>query len=336
MLKHIKSLARMFQNTLLAPPDGRLLRRSVINGVLALGVSLSLVSIIFGVAALLGISVKTPDWGNITIVLFVLIVIIAPLIETLILAGFFLLIPRRLGLIKRAIISAIIWGILHALSAPVWFFGVVFSFFVYSCSYLVWRQKSFARGFVAAAVPHAVVNFLCCMILIIASPHNNLFDDDSYLYLYNSVDKLPFKEKAEQGDMEAQWKLGHWLYCSVKRQHEDPKNEALVEAAIWLRAAAEQGHPSAQSFLGQCYWLGHGVEMDCAEAIKWYRKGAEQGCGSSQMRLAQAYMYGWHGMEQDETESVKWYRKVVGNPKSHSYHKKEAAIKLKALEAGTR
>ena len=372
MKQRLKSLVQFFQNALLAPPVGRLLRRSFINGILAYGVSTTFVAIVFGVAALMGISLEAylPDIKIDSIFMLIIVVIVAPLIETLILAVFFMLIPRRLGLVKRAIISAILWGILHALSAPLWFIGVIFSFFVFSCGYLVWRQKSFACAFVAALLPHVFVNFVACMPSAVSNgifEHGVLFNDDqSYTYIYKSFDELPFKESAEQGDAEAQWKVGHWFYCRHMNNDHDPKN--YVEAAIWLRKAAEQGHPSAQHFLAQCYLQGDGVEKDLAEAVKWYRVAAEQGHAGSQDCLGAAYLYGWHGVEQDteegmkwllraaeqgefftwsrlgniyaegrngvpqdKAEAIKWFRKVVGrSPTGHLG--KEAAMKLKELE----
>ncbi|MCL1888053.1 MAG: sel1 repeat family protein [Kiritimatiellaeota bacterium] len=130
-------------------------------------------------------------------------------------------------------------------------------------------------------------------------------------YLYESYDKLPFREMATQGDAEAQWKLGHWFYCSVENKDKDPMNKALVEAAKWFRKAAEQGHPNAQHFLGQSYLYGHGVERDNAEAVRWYREAAEQGDAGSQHRLGQTYMYGWNGVEQDTDEGMKWFMKAA-------------------------
>jgi hypothetical protein len=57
-----------------------------------------------------------------------------------------------------AAISALLWGGLHGLYAPIWFFGTVWSFFVFSCAFLAWRERSFRAAFVAAALPHALVN----------------------------------------------------------------------------------------------------------------------------------------------------------------------------------
>lgn len=90
---------------------------------------------------------------------FVRPVLLAPLVETLILAvGMWLLTGR----VKRngwaALISAVIWGVAHGLNHWLRFFGVVWSFFVFSCGWLAWSRISLWRGFVAAAVPHFLIN----------------------------------------------------------------------------------------------------------------------------------------------------------------------------------
>jgi len=50
-----------------------------------------------------------------------------------------------------------------------------------------------------------------------------------------------------------------------------------LEAAKWLRKAADQGDASAQYNLGIAYARGDGVAKNEAEALKWFRMAAEQG-----------------------------------------------------------
>ena len=86
-------------------------------------------------------------------------VLVAPLIESLLLA----LGIRLLSLVTKhreaiAILSALAWGALHAAFYPMWFFGTVWSFYVFSRGYLAWRPVSYKHALGAAAVPHALVN----------------------------------------------------------------------------------------------------------------------------------------------------------------------------------
>ncbi len=57
------------------------------------------------------------------------------------------------------------------------------------------------------------------------------------------------------------------------------------EPVKWLRLAAEQGDPGAQTVLGAMYQLGDGVPQDYQEALKWYRLAAGQGDPRAQVQL---------------------------------------------------
>jgi hypothetical protein len=85
--------------------------------------------------------------------------IVAPVVETAVLA---LVVTALARFIRNAnvvaAISALAWAGLHAAFYPMWFFGVVWSFFVFSRGYLAWRPVSYKHAFGAAAVPHALVN----------------------------------------------------------------------------------------------------------------------------------------------------------------------------------
>jgi hypothetical protein len=72
--------------------------------------------------------------------------------------------------------------------------------------------------------------------------------------------------KAEQGDAEAQYKLGDYYF-----NHKDSQN-----GMKWTHKAAEQGHAAAQNSLGIRYFIGGSVQKDLNEAEKWFRKSSEQ------------------------------------------------------------
>jgi hypothetical protein len=85
--------------------------------------------------------------------------VVAPLVETLVLAGVLRLLAfatRRRQLL--AVLSALAWGGAHAWFHPLWFFGTVWSFYVFSRGWLAWRPVSYKHAFAAAAAPHALVN----------------------------------------------------------------------------------------------------------------------------------------------------------------------------------
>jgi hypothetical protein len=85
--------------------------------------------------------------------------LLAPLVETAVLG----LILRALEFTRvsnqwLAVVSALAWGGVHAWFHPLWFFGTVWSFYVFSRGWLAWRPVSYKHAFGAAALPHALVN----------------------------------------------------------------------------------------------------------------------------------------------------------------------------------
>jgi membrane protease YdiL (CAAX protease family) len=86
-------------------------------------------------------------------------IVFSPIVETLILAvGLAALSSFTNRRLPVAVVSAIAWGCLHGLVRPMWFFGTVWSFFVFSLAYLTWRERGFGRALMVAAVPHALMN----------------------------------------------------------------------------------------------------------------------------------------------------------------------------------
>jgi hypothetical protein len=98
-----------------------------------------------------------------------LIVVGLPLLETALL-GIGLRLLGFLGLspFTKSVISALCWALAHAISAPLQFFGVVWSFFVFSRGYLLWRPKSLRQAIGAAWVPHMMQNALAMYLLFLA------------------------------------------------------------------------------------------------------------------------------------------------------------------------
>lgn len=79
-------------------------------------------------------------------------------------------------------------------------------------------------------------------------------------------------------------------------------------AVKWYTKAAEQGHPEAQSALGEMYDEGEGVTQDFKEAFDWYIKAAEQGNSRAQYLLGNMYEKG-NGVTQDFGKAIEWWDK---------------------------
>lgn len=93
----------------------------------------------------------------------------------------------------------------------------------------------------------------------------------------------------------------------VTRAGQETREQIAVD---WFRKAAAQGYPSAQYYLGNCYFNSNGVTQDYAAALKWYRKAAEQGSAQAQLSLGTCYYFGC-GTNKDLIEAVNWYRRAA-------------------------
>jgi len=99
---------------------------------------------------------------------FVGMVILSPIVETLLMSFFIWLLSfttkRRVLL---AMMSALVWAGLHSLLAPAWGLGVLWPFFVISCSYLAWREKSWFHAILAASCVHMLQNLIPATVLVL-------------------------------------------------------------------------------------------------------------------------------------------------------------------------
>lgn len=145
---------------------------------------------------------------------------------------------------------------------------------------------------------------------------------------------------AEQGNADAQGKLGDMFYCGLgvaenkeeaakwyykAAEQGDPDAQCSLgimyrngecfaqsdeEALKWFSKAAEKGNANAQFFLGNMYREGQGIDQNLEEAIKWYHKAAEQGDSDSQYNLGYIFENG-EGVEQNYEKAAKWYHKAA-------------------------
>ena len=95
------------------------------------------------------------------------------------------------------------------------------------------------------------------------------------------------EEKAENGDVQAQFELGY-KYMKVNEISKD-----YTEAVKWFSKATEQGHIEAKIWLANMYATGSGVDKNYTEAVRLYREVAEQGNAEAQNRLGSMYYNGY-------------------------------------------
>jgi hypothetical protein len=79
---------------------------------------------------------------------------------------------------------------------------------------------------------------------------------------------------------------------------------------IWL-PLAQQGDAAAQTYVGEIYEKGLGLDANYALAAEWYRRAAEQGYSRAQIDLGYLYESGL-GVPRDIVTAMNWYRKASG------------------------
>lgn len=117
-------------------------------------------------------------------------------------------------------------------------------------------------------------------------------------------DMQALKQRAEQGDMQAQLALGYCYESGLAVA----QNFSL--AAKWYRKAAEQGMAAAQLMLGCLYNDGRVTEPKEGETLKWFRLAAEQGNAEAQFYLALCCLYGVSDKAK-QAEAAQWMHKAA-------------------------
>ena len=97
--------------------------------------------------------------------LLTLVIVYAPIIETLIMALVLSLLLIFLKPAHAVIASSIGWGIAHSLVAPAWGLVIWWPFLVFSTLFVTWRRRSLLAALAIPAVVHALHNSLPALLL---------------------------------------------------------------------------------------------------------------------------------------------------------------------------
>ena len=114
--------------------------------------------------------------------------------------------------------------------------------------------------------------------------------------------------RAEEGDSEAQYKMG--ICLDLGNSGKDPH-----EALTWWVKAAKQNNPKAQYELGICFHNGYFFEKDEEKAQEWWGRAVhgfqkEQGDADVQYMLGICYKKG-RGIKKDATKARKCWHQAV-------------------------
>jgi hypothetical protein len=103
-------------------------------------------------------NLPSPEFPMKGAVALFLLVAFAPVLETLIMAGFLSLLLRLVPAPVAILVSAFGWAAVHSLEAIGWGLVIWWPFMIFSTLYVVWRQRGFWAGVGVAAATHALQN----------------------------------------------------------------------------------------------------------------------------------------------------------------------------------
>jgi membrane protease YdiL (CAAX protease family) len=146
--------------------DGARLPYALKAWVLALLPSLALSFALFIISP----EAERPEFAASGLMLAFLLVVFAPVVETLLMTPPLLLLARLLGPGPAVVASAIGWGVLHSLAAPVWGLIVWWSFLILSIALLNWRSKGLVRAMLTVTAIHALQNSVPAALLMLSEP----------------------------------------------------------------------------------------------------------------------------------------------------------------------
>ena len=122
-----------------------------------------------GLAALFGAlfpGAPEPQFPGDPRLVFFLVTVFAPVIETLIMAAVLELLLRVVPPGWAVALSALGWGIAHSLQAPTWGLVIWWPFLIFSMLYLTWRKRSILAAIGIVAAVHALNNLIPALILL--------------------------------------------------------------------------------------------------------------------------------------------------------------------------
>src|ERR1700677_811785 len=106
---------------------------------------------------------------------------------------------------------------------------------------------------------------------------------------------------AQRGDVKAQLKIGRAYYEGTAGKRNYP------EAYRWFTEAERSGSAEGKAWLGSCYLLGYGVQIDVETASTLISASAKTGNPVGERFLGFMYESG-QGMPQSYSEAIRWYQ----------------------------
>ena len=98
--------------------------------------------------------------------LLLLMVVFAPVLETLIMAAVLeILLRLRVPPAAAILLSTLGWAVAHSMQAAAWGLVIWWPFLIFSTLYVVWRQRGYVAALAVPAAAHALQNLLPALLI---------------------------------------------------------------------------------------------------------------------------------------------------------------------------
>lgn len=124
--------------------------------------------VIAGLVATAFKDAPSPDFGGTGPVVFAMLVLFAPVVETFLMVPPILILNRFFGPMPAVIGSALLWAGLHSSAVPTWGLVIWWPFLIFSTIIVVWRERDLAKAMVLVIAVHAMQNAVGGIGLLLA------------------------------------------------------------------------------------------------------------------------------------------------------------------------
>lgn len=108
----------------------------------------------------------TPQFPGDPVLVFFLVVLFAPVAETLVMAAAMELMAKAVPMRWAIALNTLGWAIAHSLKAPTWGLTIWWPFLIFSLLYATWRSRSIPAAMAIVAAVHALNNLIPGLILL--------------------------------------------------------------------------------------------------------------------------------------------------------------------------
>ncbi len=180
--------------------------------------------------------------------------------------------------------------------------------------------------FIAGALSCILAVILAVIWVVEASDSSSSIAFTKTVEAKTAIPEQELRRAAEDGDPNAQFKLGSLLFHDLSRS---TKNSA--EAVKWLEMAAENGNTDAMIFLGRLSRTGVGILQNYSQASNWIQLAAEKGNPEGMLEMGRLCRDGV-GVEKSLVMAYAWFNRAAAEHNLDAVNERDSIAKILTTE----